>query len=72
MQAEQNCLASLGKAAELALMDVLHTFVVVMHNDKHDAEVRRVCETVHVPEQPQVDYTGGTPACHGRPQQQPR
>ena len=55
-QAEQDCLADLAKAAEPALMDVIHTFVVSTHNDKHDARVRTVYETVHVPEEPQVDY----------------
>ena len=54
-QAEQDCLAALAKAAEPVLMDMLHTFAVSMHNDKHNAEVRRVYETVHVPEQPQPD-----------------
>ena len=57
-QAEQDCLVALVKAAELVLMDMLHTFAVLMHNNKHDAEVHRVCESVHVPEQLQVNYWG--------------
>ena len=58
VQAEQDCLADLAKAAEPALMDVLHTFVVSTRNDKHDAEVRTEYKTVHVPEQPQPDCGG--------------
>ena len=57
-QAEQDCLAALAKAGEPALMDVLHTFVVSTHNEKHDAEVRKEYETVHVPERPQPDCGG--------------
>ena len=47
VQAEQDCLADLAKPAELALtgMDMIHTFVVSTHNDKHDARVRTVYET---------------------------
>ena len=57
-QAKQECLADLAKAAELVLMYMVHTFVVSTHNDKHDARVRTVYETVHVPGKPQVDYWG--------------
>ena len=57
-QADRDRLAVLAEAAEPALVGMLHMFVVSMHNDKHNARVRTVRETVHVPGQPQADYWG--------------
>ena len=42
-------------------MDMIHTFVVLTHNNKHDARVHTVYETVHVPGKLQANYWGYTP-----------
>ena len=62
-QAEQDCLTDLAKAAEPALMDVIHTFAVSTHNDRHDMRGCALCMGLCICPREAAGRLLGVPPC---------